>query len=153
MLWSVFAFTDDTKQLPVIPGLCSGVGTMIYAGSIGTQIANELVDSNRCVSKCFVYVYYRGSDDAMSTAGTYLAGHLSKKHVHPSKDSQQTTSSQNILKHTIKMFFPLLFPPIFHRSSASSGPSSPFVMAQDKGPLVSSHTSTSVSVARRRFRF
>ncbi|XP_075867319.1 basic helix-loop-helix ARNT-like protein 1 isoform X2 [Nelusetta ayraudi] len=67
---------DDTKQLPVIPGLCSGVGTMIYAGSIGTQIANELIDCN---------------------------------------------------------------------SSASSGPSSPFIMAQDKGPVVSSHTSTSMS--------
>uniref|UniRef100_A0A8C6U6Y3 Aryl hydrocarbon receptor nuclear translocator like 2 n=1 Tax=Neogobius melanostomus TaxID=47308 RepID=A0A8C6U6Y3_9GOBI len=30
-----------SKELPIIPGLSSGVGTMIYAGSIGTQIANE----------------------------------------------------------------------------------------------------------------
>uniref|UniRef100_A0A3Q1HCM9 Uncharacterized protein n=1 Tax=Anabas testudineus TaxID=64144 RepID=A0A3Q1HCM9_ANATE len=40
-------FQDDTKQIPIIPGLSSGVGTMIYAGSIGTQIANELIDSYR----------------------------------------------------------------------------------------------------------
>uniref|UniRef100_A0A672GE65 Aryl hydrocarbon receptor nuclear translocator like 2 n=1 Tax=Salarias fasciatus TaxID=181472 RepID=A0A672GE65_SALFA len=38
---------DDSKQIPVIPGLSSGVGPMIYAGSIGTQIANELIESNR----------------------------------------------------------------------------------------------------------
>ncbi|CAN9508112.1 unnamed protein product [Ophioblennius macclurei] len=38
---------DDTKQIPVIPGLSSGLGTMIYAGSIGTQIANELLESSR----------------------------------------------------------------------------------------------------------
>ncbi|KAF3704924.1 Aryl hydrocarbon receptor nuclear translocator-like protein 2 Brain and muscle ARNT-like 2 [Channa argus] len=38
---------DDTKQIPIIPSLSSGVGTMIYAGSIGTQIANELIDSYR----------------------------------------------------------------------------------------------------------
>ncbi|KAA8579948.1 hypothetical protein FQN60_005483 [Etheostoma spectabile] len=39
------ALQEDTKQIPIIPGLSSGVGTMIYAGSIGTQIANELMDS------------------------------------------------------------------------------------------------------------
>ncbi|XP_053200205.1 basic helix-loop-helix ARNT-like protein 2 [Scomber japonicus] len=38
---------EDTKQIPVIPGLSSGAGTMVYAGSIGTQIANELIDSYR----------------------------------------------------------------------------------------------------------
>ncbi|XP_056280423.1 basic helix-loop-helix ARNT-like protein 2 isoform X2 [Pseudoliparis swirei] len=41
------ALQEDTKQLPIIPGLSRGVGTMIYAGSIGTQIANELIDSYR----------------------------------------------------------------------------------------------------------
>ncbi|KAE8281638.1 Aryl hydrocarbon receptor nuclear translocator-like protein 2 [Larimichthys crocea] len=41
------ALQEDTKQIPIIPGLTSGVGTMIYAGSIGTQIANELIDSCR----------------------------------------------------------------------------------------------------------
>ncbi|XP_029969237.1 aryl hydrocarbon receptor nuclear translocator-like protein 2 [Salarias fasciatus] len=41
------ALQDDSKQIPVIPGLSSGVGPMIYAGSIGTQIANELIESNR----------------------------------------------------------------------------------------------------------
>ncbi|XP_068573076.1 basic helix-loop-helix ARNT-like protein 2 isoform X1 [Cebidichthys violaceus] len=41
------ALQEDTKQLPIIPSLSSGVGTMIYAGSIGTQIANELIDSYR----------------------------------------------------------------------------------------------------------
>ncbi|KAM7377952.1 hypothetical protein PAMA_013050 [Pampus argenteus] len=41
------ALQEDTKQIPIIPGLSSGVGTMIYAGSIGTQIANELIDSYR----------------------------------------------------------------------------------------------------------
>ncbi|KAM6961337.1 aryl hydrocarbon receptor nuclear translocator-like protein 2 [Aplochiton taeniatus] len=33
--------------LPIIPGNSSAPGTMIYAGSIGTQIANELLDYNR----------------------------------------------------------------------------------------------------------
>ncbi|XP_054480220.1 basic helix-loop-helix ARNT-like protein 2 isoform X3 [Anoplopoma fimbria] len=41
------ALQEDSKQIPIIPGLSSGVGTMIYAGSIGTQIANELIDSYR----------------------------------------------------------------------------------------------------------
>ncbi|XP_077450261.1 basic helix-loop-helix ARNT-like protein 1 isoform X3 [Stigmatopora argus] len=41
---------EESKQQPIIPGLTSGVGKMIYAGSIGTQIANELVDSNRANS-------------------------------------------------------------------------------------------------------
>ncbi|XP_029016249.1 basic helix-loop-helix ARNT-like protein 2 isoform X4 [Betta splendens] len=41
------ALQDDTKQIPIIPGLSSGVGKMIYAGSIGTQIAHELIDSYR----------------------------------------------------------------------------------------------------------
>uniref|UniRef100_A0A8C6U6W3 Aryl hydrocarbon receptor nuclear translocator like 2 n=1 Tax=Neogobius melanostomus TaxID=47308 RepID=A0A8C6U6W3_9GOBI len=36
--------SEVSKELPIIPGLSSGVGTMIYAGSIGTQIANELID-------------------------------------------------------------------------------------------------------------
>uniref|UniRef100_A0A3Q2XVJ3 Basic helix-loop-helix ARNT like 2 n=1 Tax=Hippocampus comes TaxID=109280 RepID=A0A3Q2XVJ3_HIPCM len=39
--------TEESKQLPIIPGLTSNVGKMIYAGSIGTQIANELIDSYR----------------------------------------------------------------------------------------------------------
>lgn len=104
MLCSVFAFTDDTKQLPVIPGLCSGVGTMIYAGSIGTQIANELIDCTRCVSKCFVYVYYGGADDAMSTAGTYLAGRLS---THKTRKRQL---HHRIFWNTrLRCFFPYCF--------------------------------------------
>ncbi|XP_023265745.1 aryl hydrocarbon receptor nuclear translocator-like protein 2 isoform X2 [Seriola lalandi dorsalis] len=41
------ALQEDTKHIPVIPGLSSGLGPMIYAGSIGTQIANELIDSYR----------------------------------------------------------------------------------------------------------
>ncbi|XP_078098694.1 basic helix-loop-helix ARNT-like protein 2 isoform X3 [Sander vitreus] len=41
------ALHEDTKQIPIIPSLSSGLGTMIYAGSIGTQIANELMDSYR----------------------------------------------------------------------------------------------------------
>uniref|UniRef100_A0A671W1X7 Basic helix-loop-helix ARNT like 2 n=1 Tax=Sparus aurata TaxID=8175 RepID=A0A671W1X7_SPAAU len=39
------ALKEDAKQIPIIPGLSSGGGTMIYAGSIGTQIANELIDT------------------------------------------------------------------------------------------------------------
>ncbi|XP_055087409.1 basic helix-loop-helix ARNT-like protein 1 isoform X2 [Periophthalmus magnuspinnatus] len=39
------ALPDVSKELPIIPGLSPGVGTMIFAGSIGTQIANELTDS------------------------------------------------------------------------------------------------------------
>uniref|UniRef100_A0A8C5NB61 Aryl hydrocarbon receptor nuclear translocator like 2 n=1 Tax=Gouania willdenowi TaxID=441366 RepID=A0A8C5NB61_GOUWI len=34
------SLSDDSKQIPAIPGLA----TMIFAGSIGTQIANELMD-------------------------------------------------------------------------------------------------------------
>ncbi|XP_037835882.1 aryl hydrocarbon receptor nuclear translocator-like protein 2 isoform X2 [Kryptolebias marmoratus] len=44
------ALQEDTKQIPEIPGLSAGVGMMIYAGSIGTQIANELIDSYRANS-------------------------------------------------------------------------------------------------------
>ncbi|XP_037551761.1 aryl hydrocarbon receptor nuclear translocator-like protein 2 [Nematolebias whitei] len=44
------ALHEDTKQIPEIPGLSTGAGTMIYAGSIGTQIANELIDSYRANS-------------------------------------------------------------------------------------------------------
>lgn len=40
---------EDTNQIPEILGLSTGAGTMIYAGSIGTQIANELVDSYRYI--------------------------------------------------------------------------------------------------------
>ncbi|XP_020311381.1 aryl hydrocarbon receptor nuclear translocator-like protein 2 isoform X1 [Oncorhynchus kisutch] len=38
---------DGNKSLPIIPGISSASSTMIYAGSIGTQIANELLDYNR----------------------------------------------------------------------------------------------------------
>ncbi|XP_027894214.1 aryl hydrocarbon receptor nuclear translocator-like protein 2 isoform X2 [Xiphophorus couchianus] len=41
------ASEDCKKSLPVIPGISSTSGTMIYAGSIGTQIANELLDFNK----------------------------------------------------------------------------------------------------------
>lgn len=40
-------FEDAKKSLPIIPGISNALGTMIYAGSIGTQIANELLDFNR----------------------------------------------------------------------------------------------------------
>ncbi|XP_075998310.1 aryl hydrocarbon receptor nuclear translocator-like protein 2 isoform X2 [Genypterus blacodes] len=38
---------DGKKSFPVIPGISGTPGTMIYAGCIGTQIANELLDFNR----------------------------------------------------------------------------------------------------------
>ncbi|XP_015259632.1 PREDICTED: aryl hydrocarbon receptor nuclear translocator-like protein 2 isoform X2 [Cyprinodon variegatus] len=41
------ASEDCKKSFPVIPGISSASGTMIYAGSIGTQIANELLDFNK----------------------------------------------------------------------------------------------------------
>lgn len=44
-----FCFVDDAKksqQVPIIPGISSASG-MIYAGCIGTQIANEIMDYNR----------------------------------------------------------------------------------------------------------
>ncbi|XP_024150435.1 aryl hydrocarbon receptor nuclear translocator-like protein 2 isoform X1 [Oryzias melastigma] len=44
------ALHEDTKPLSDIPGLSDSVGTMIYAGSIGTQIANELIDTYRANS-------------------------------------------------------------------------------------------------------
>lgn len=45
-----FLLEDGKKSLPIISGISTTPGTMIYAGSIGTQIANELLDFNRCVS-------------------------------------------------------------------------------------------------------
>ncbi|KAM4523232.1 basic helix-loop-helix ARNT-like protein 1 isoform 1-T1 [Fundulus diaphanus] len=41
---------EEAKQILEIPGLSTGVGMMIYAGSIGTQIANELGDTYRANS-------------------------------------------------------------------------------------------------------
>ncbi|KAJ8268803.1 hypothetical protein COCON_G00114100 [Conger conger] len=38
---------DAKKAFSIIPGIPSGSGTMIYAGCIGTQIANEMLDFNR----------------------------------------------------------------------------------------------------------
>nr|XP_029486373.1 aryl hydrocarbon receptor nuclear translocator-like protein 2 isoform X1 [Oncorhynchus nerka] len=38
---------EERKRTILIPGISSAMATMIYAGSIGTQIANELLDSNR----------------------------------------------------------------------------------------------------------
>uniref|UniRef100_A0A8C8MDV4 Aryl hydrocarbon receptor nuclear translocator-like protein 2 n=1 Tax=Oncorhynchus tshawytscha TaxID=74940 RepID=A0A8C8MDV4_ONCTS len=39
--------SSKLKNTILIPGISTGMATMIYAGSIGTQIANELLDSNR----------------------------------------------------------------------------------------------------------
>lgn len=47
LIFQHFALTEDAKQILEIPGLSTGVGIMIYAGSIGTQIANELGDTYR----------------------------------------------------------------------------------------------------------
>ncbi|XP_004082967.1 aryl hydrocarbon receptor nuclear translocator-like protein 2 isoform X1 [Oryzias latipes] len=44
------ALHEEAKTLSDIPGLADSVGTMIYAGSIGTQIANELIDTCRANS-------------------------------------------------------------------------------------------------------
>ncbi|XP_061618232.1 basic helix-loop-helix ARNT-like protein 2 isoform X3 [Phyllopteryx taeniolatus] len=41
---------EESKQIHIIPGLTSGVGKMMYAGSLGSQIANELIDSYRANS-------------------------------------------------------------------------------------------------------
>uniref|UniRef100_A0A672JG39 Aryl hydrocarbon receptor nuclear translocator-like 2 n=1 Tax=Salarias fasciatus TaxID=181472 RepID=A0A672JG39_SALFA len=41
------ASEECKKSLPAIPGISTTPGTMIYAGSIGTHIANELLDFNR----------------------------------------------------------------------------------------------------------
>ncbi|XP_024912956.1 aryl hydrocarbon receptor nuclear translocator-like protein 1, partial [Cynoglossus semilaevis] len=38
---------EDSDQIPIIPGLSTDSGTLFYVGSIGTQIANELMDSYR----------------------------------------------------------------------------------------------------------
>lgn len=43
-----FLSQDGKKVLPIIPGISTTPGQMVYAGSIGTQIANELLDFNRC---------------------------------------------------------------------------------------------------------
>ncbi|KAK7895995.1 hypothetical protein WMY93_021320 [Mugilogobius chulae] len=44
------ALSEVSKEVPIIPGISSGVGTMIFAGSIGTQIASELIDTYRISS-------------------------------------------------------------------------------------------------------
>ncbi|KAM6895793.1 basic helix-loop-helix ARNT-like protein 2 [Xenentodon cancila] len=67
---------EDTKQIPEIPGLSSAVGTMIYAGSIGTQIANELIDSYR-------------------TNSSPSSGASSPFHLVPEKCSQTSTSASS----------------------------------------------------------
>lgn len=46
-LFLTFLQEDGKKSLPIIPGISTTPGTMIYAGSIGTQIANEMLDFNR----------------------------------------------------------------------------------------------------------
>lgn len=46
-LFLTFLLEDGKKSLPIIPGISTTPGTMIYAGSIGTQIANEMLDFNR----------------------------------------------------------------------------------------------------------
>ncbi|KAJ8388591.1 hypothetical protein AAFF_G00131560 [Aldrovandia affinis] len=38
---------DARKSFPIIPGISGDPGAMVYAGTIGTQIANELLDFNR----------------------------------------------------------------------------------------------------------
>ncbi|KAK0152317.1 Aryl hydrocarbon receptor nuclear translocator-like protein 2 [Merluccius polli] len=43
----IYFLEDGKKSLPIIPGMSCSASTMIYAGSIGTQIANELLDYNR----------------------------------------------------------------------------------------------------------
>lgn len=53
----MFLLEDPKKSLPIIPGISTAPGTMVYAGSIGTQIANELLDFNRCGDKaCFLFL-------------------------------------------------------------------------------------------------
>uniref|UniRef100_A0A3P8XAC1 Aryl hydrocarbon receptor nuclear translocator like 2 n=1 Tax=Esox lucius TaxID=8010 RepID=A0A3P8XAC1_ESOLU len=44
------SLSEEDGKHHLIPGISSGMNTMIYAGSIGTQIANELLDSNRANS-------------------------------------------------------------------------------------------------------
>lgn len=63
-LWSLhhlhlFLSQDGKKILPIIPGISTTPGQMVYAGSIGTQIANELLDFNRCgLSTQHVHLYF-----------------------------------------------------------------------------------------------
>ncbi|XP_057711717.1 basic helix-loop-helix ARNT-like protein 1 isoform X2 [Corythoichthys intestinalis] len=70
---------EESKQQPIIPGLTSGVGKMIYAGSIGTQIASELMDSNRANSSpsSVVSSPFGASQSALESprASTSLSGH------------------------------------------------------------------------------
>lgn len=54
---NVFLLDDGNKSLPIIPGISCASTTMIYAGSIGTQIANELLDYNRWVMGWGVVAY------------------------------------------------------------------------------------------------
>ncbi|XP_029318130.1 aryl hydrocarbon receptor nuclear translocator-like protein 2 isoform X3 [Cottoperca gobio] len=75
------ALQDDTRQIPIIPGLSSGVGTMIYAGSIGTQIANKLMDS-----------YSRMNSSPSSGASSPFGPALEK---YPLVSSQTSTSASS----------------------------------------------------------
>jgi len=47
----LFLSEDCKKSPPIIPGISTTPGAMIFAGSIGTQIANELLDLNRYGSR------------------------------------------------------------------------------------------------------
>lgn len=51
-----FTSTEDSDQIPIIPGLSTDSGTLFYVGSIGTQIANELMDSYRSAVSVVSYM-------------------------------------------------------------------------------------------------
>uniref|UniRef100_A0AAQ5ZWR8 Aryl hydrocarbon receptor nuclear translocator-like 2 n=1 Tax=Amphiprion ocellaris TaxID=80972 RepID=A0AAQ5ZWR8_AMPOC len=64
-LVTFFLFKDCKKSLPIIPGISTASGTMIYAGSIGTQIEEKrlwvlslTMSNNICIHFLTFYIYW-----------------------------------------------------------------------------------------------
>lgn len=121
---SYFSLLDCKKSPPIIPGISSTPGTMIYAGSIGTQIANELLDFNRYVLDIITLKIHKSASASM----LWLLG-VVVDDVDPV-----------VLSYSVWVSFRT-------NSSPSSGNVSPFSLPQDKSPQIHNQISNSVSHA------
>lgn len=104
------------RSLPIIPGISTKPGSMIFAGSIGTQIANELLDFNRCG--------------------------LTTEHV---LVSVTELYNWHLCTATVVVAINLSLFCFRMNSSPSSGNVSPFSLPQDKSPQTLNQLSNNVS--------
>ncbi|KAK3548081.1 hypothetical protein QTP70_004511 [Hemibagrus guttatus] len=101
---------DTKKSLPIIPGISNASGAMIYAGSIGTQIANELLDFNRMNSSpssgnASPFSLLQDKSPLVLTQASIVPnGEVTETHV-PSKSSSEDdscsgpfTGSENVME-------------------------------------------------------